>query len=377
MKKLITMMLMMASVFFFACSEDSEDKLSKDVAKTEITQVSTDLSAKLTEMTETEGMVAMGALMSMPDPFVSTTKSNEKFEVLNNIQKYLLPYNYVKKSSEKSAFDADPFDFDTYVGTYTYHNTPFPYWEIVPGGDKIVITFPSDTSHLDVNDAVLTLYNYDEILLDGDYLPTDIKADLYISETKVIDIDLTVVWFENGENIAEPTSLDAKVYLIPFEFTGNFVNTSTAASIDFAISYENAQFFSVGVGAAWENAGDSIPSNINGYLQIFEVKLQADVDLNNILKVITDFMGGTSDYATVDEALAAVNKEIDAYVTVDGTWAAEIEIALVPLGEDDFNLDIVFVYADGSSESAIPYFEDLSNELDVFFGELEEYYGNW
>jgi len=304
LKKLLAMMLMLASVFFIACSDDDDDKLSQEEAITEITQLSTDLADKLTEMTESEGMVAMEALMTLPYPF-ETTKSDKRSTALNNIQKYLLPYNYVKKSTEKLAFEAEPFNFDTYVGTYTYHNTPFPYWEIVPGGNKIEINFPSDTMNLDVNDVTLTIYNYDEVLIDYEYLPTDIDADLFISDIKIIDIDLTAAWNSDGEPTSldvsvylipfdidltaawnsdgEPTSLDVSVYLIPFEFIGTFDQTSTDASIDFAINYDGAQFFSAGVGATWANAGDSIPSNINGYLQFFEVKFQADIDIADII----------------------------------------------------------------------------------------------
>ncbi|MCK5170585.1 MAG: hypothetical protein KAQ75_11965 [Bacteroidales bacterium] len=370
LKKLLAMMLMLASVFFFACSDDEDEKLSKEETKTEITQLSTDLSDKLAEMTESDGMVAMEALMTMPDPFSGSTKSNERYTVINNIKEYLLPYNYVKKSTEKSAFEGDPFDFDTHVGTYTYHNTPFPYWEIVPGGDKIIIYFPSDTLKLDVNDATITIHNYDEVFIDGDYLPTDIDADLYISvsgsdDIKVIDIDLTAAWNSDGE----PTSLDVSVYLIPFEFTGDFSHTSTAASINFAILYDGAQFFSAGVGATWANAGDPIPSNVNGYLQFFEVKFQVNIDVVDLVAVIDDM----ENYDSEAEFLNAINNEIDAYVTVSGTWAADIELALD--AEDE--LDILFVYADGTSESAIPYFEDLVDELAEFFGELEDYYSEW
>ena len=374
MKKLIAMMLMLASVFFFACSDDDDDKLSKEETKTEITQLSTDLADKLGEMTESDGMVAMEALMTMPDPFSGSTKSNERYTVINNIKEYLLPYNYVKKDTEKSAFEGEPFDFDTHVGTYTYHNTPFPYWEIVPGGDKIIIYFPSDTMKLDVNDVTLTIYNYDEVEIDYEYLPTDIDADLYISvsgsdDIKVVDIDLTAVWFTSGEYIGEPTSLDVSVYLIPFEFTGDFSHTSTAASINFAINYDGAQFFSTGVGATWVNAGDSLPNNINGYIQFFEVKFQVNIDVDDLIIVISDM----DNYESEVEFLNAINAEIDAYVTVSGTWAADIELGMD--AEDE--LDILFVYADGTSESAIPYFEELEKDLSDFFGELEDYYDNW
>lgn len=80
MKKLLAMMLMLASVFFFACSDDEDEKLSKEETKTEITQLSTDLSAKLTEMQNADGMVAMKALMTLPNPFVS--KSNQMKNIL-------------------------------------------------------------------------------------------------------------------------------------------------------------------------------------------------------------------------------------------------------------------------------------------------------
>ncbi|MCD4834201.1 MAG: hypothetical protein K8R31_10435 [Bacteroidales bacterium] len=370
MKKLLAMMLMLASVFFFACSDDEDEKLSKEETKTEITQLSTDLADKLTEMEQSDGMVAMEALMNMPDPFASTSKSNDKYVVLNNIQKYLLPYNYVKKSTEKSVFEADHFDFDRWVGTYTWNNT-VEAWDPDYGtpSNKIIIIFPADSTDMDNNNATITIHNYDEIFIDYEYLPTDVDADLYISDIKVVDIDLTAVWFTSGEYTGEPTSLDVSVYLIPFEFTGDFSHTSTVASINFAINYDGAQFFSAGVGATWANAGDSLPNNINGYIQFFEVKFQVNIDVLDLITVINN----AESYGTGEELLNAINSEIDAYVTVSGTWAADIELGMD--AEDE--LDILFVYADGTSESAIPYFQELEEDLADFFGSLEDYYGDW
>lgn len=376
MKKLIAMMLMLASVFFIACEEDDEkEKLSKEEAIIEITQLSDDLSDKLDEMENAEGLVAMEALTTLVDPF-QNKKSDKKTAVLNNIQKYLLPQNYVKKSTKKAVNGTEPFNFDQWVGTYTWNNT-YGMWDIQHGvpTDKIIIIFPADTNNLDNNNATITIHNYDEVLIEDEYMPTDIDADLYISEIEIVNIDLTAVWFETGEYIGEPTSLDVSVYLIPFEFTGDFTHTNTEASIDFAINYNTETFFAAGVGATWANDGDSIPSNINGYLQLFHVKLQADVDLADIIEIVSNL----SEYSDQDEALEAINDEIDAYVTVNDTWAADIELDLVPSeveGEDD-EMDIVFVYADGTSESAIPYFEELADDLEVFFNDLEEYYGNW
>lgn len=374
MKKLITMMLMLASVLFFACSEDEEDKLSKEEAITEITQLGTDVSDKFTDMEESDGMVAMDALMSLDYPF-SDAKSNKETAVLKNIQKYLLPYNYVGENNLKSA-NEDDFNFNAWVGTYTWNNT-YGKWDITSNDpdDQIIINFPGDTSNMDNNNATLTISNYSEIAIDGDMYPETIDVELTLSEIKVIEIDFDAEWFETGEYMGEPTSLDVSVYLIPFEFTGSFTHTSTEANINVAILYDSAEFFTVGLGADWANEGDSIPSNINGYISFFNVKFQADVDLADI----ADLMLNTpDDITTQEELIEAINNEVDAYVSVDGTWAADIEITLLESTDEDGDMfDILFVYADGSSESAIPYFEELGEELEEFFGELEDYYDSW
>ena len=375
MKKLITMMLMLASVFFFACSEDEDDKLSKEEAKTEITQLGTDVSDKFTEMQESDGMVAMDALMYLDYPF-SDNKSNKESAVLKNIQKYLLPYNYVGENNLKSVSEGEMFDFDRWVGTYTWNNT-VGAWDPDYGtpDNQIIIIFPADTADMDNNNATLTISNYSEIEIDEDFYPESIDVELTVSEITVIDIDFDAEWFETGDYIGEPTSLDVSVYLIPFEFTGSFTHTSTEASVDVAILYDSAEFFTVGLGADWASEGDSIPSNINGYISFFNVKFQADVDLADIIDLM---LNTPDDITTQDELIEAVNNEIDAYVSVDGTWAADIEITLLESTDEDGEMfDILFVYADGTSESAIPYFEELGEELEEFFGELEEYYDSW
>jgi TRAP-type uncharacterized transport system substrate-binding protein len=79
-------------------------------------------------------------------------------------------------------------------------------------------------------------------------------------------------------------------------------------------------------------------------------------------------------YASVEEALNAINNEIDAYVTVDGVKAADIELAY---DEATQAIDVVFVYSDGSTESASSYFESFATDLETFFTNLEEHYSTW
>ena len=120
MKSLLLAMLMMTSVFFFACNKDDSTDLSPDQAKVELTNVGTDLSTYMTDMQETDGMIVMGTLMSMPDPFATAQKSNVKTDVISNINRFLLPKQPEKL---KSSTNIAGFDFSASVGTYTWNNT--------------------------------------------------------------------------------------------------------------------------------------------------------------------------------------------------------------------------------------------------------------
>gem|GEM_PF-831209 len=380
MKKLIAMMLMMASVLFFACDKDDDNnKLSPDEAKEEITQLTTDMSTYITQMEEAEGMVAFEKLLGLTeidDPFTSG-KSSSDISRFNKIKKYLTPDSYVE-STEKSALEDDRFDFELWVGTYEW-DAAHQMWvpDFGTPADKIIIKFPTEGSN--TNNAKLTIHNYvDTEIIEEDgiytyyyYQPTEVKADLYVNEIKLVDINLMAEWDTYGD----PKSIDASVYMIPFEFTVDFGMTTTAADVNVAIYYEDAKIFSAGAGATFQNSlEDELPININGYLQVLKVKFEIDVNVKAIEEM---FMGDATTMTDPEDFIAAINEEIDAVVLVDGVKAADIELAMSTTANSDMPFDIVFVYSDGSTESAIPYFEALGNDLGDFFYGLEEYYDSW
>lgn len=380
MKKLLTMMLMIASVFFLAC-EDETEQLSKEEAVTELNNLDNDMSGYMEEMMNSDGMEAMDILMSMPDPFTSS-KSSARTSVLPNIQKYLLPVNTVK---EKSLLEAEPFDFDTYVGTYTYHHTPFAYWEVETGGDKIIINFPTDETNMGTNDGVLTIHNYNEVMISyyddsyqtmvDDYYPTDILADIYVNDVKIVEIDLNATWETVGDMAGEPSSFDISVYLMPFEFTGAFDHTATAANIDFGINYKGESFFSAGVDATFENGDMDTPLTVGGYIQLLAVKVDADVDVKALEAIFEGLENQTSQYATMEELTKAINNEIDATVSVDGVKAADIEIQIDQTSEE--MVTIVLVFSDGTTEPAGQYFDGFTTDIEDFFYFLDGVYTDW
>ena len=382
MKKLFAMMLMIASVLFFACSDDEDETLSPEEAKAELEQVSTDMSTYMGEMENSDGMEALNALTDKPYPFTDL-KSTSYSSVLKDIQKYLLPANYLKTKSKEKGVAEDRFDFDLWVGTYTW-DADHQMWDPVFGDppDKIIVNFPTEGSTS--NNATLTINTYEDVEITDDYgswyQPTNIEADLTIDGIKVVDISMTASYNTSGDAAGEPTSIDASVYLIPFEFTVNFDHSSTSASVDVAIKYEDSQIFSAGLSAVFEtdNMEDS-PVNISGYIQMLKVKVNASIDAKDIEEIFESMEEEPLPYETLEELVAAINDEIDAYVSIDGVKAADIELAVNETTQDiDIeNIDIVFVYSDGSTESALPYFESFAADLETFFTGLEDYYSTW
>jgi len=376
MKKILTMMLMAASVLFFACSEDEEEMLTTDEAKTELDQVSTDMSTYMNEMESSDGMAALNALMAKPYPF-NDVKSTNYSSVLKDIQKYLLPANYLDlQSKEKSGAEVDRFNFDHWAGTYEWDATN-ENWDIVSNdpSDKIVINFPTE----DGKDATLTIHTYEDIeITDGVYTwyePTKIEADLYVNDIEVVDISMNADWITSGETAGEPTSMDVSVYLTPFEFTVDFSNSGNNASVGASIIFDNSQLFSTGLSAFFEEPDlDDTPLTINGYLQFLNVRFNVSINAKTIEEIFEDMEEEPYPYNTPEELVAALNKEFDANVTVDGVKAADIELAV---NENTQAIDIVFVYSDGSTESAQPYFSEFASSIGTFFTSLETYYSNW
>jgi hypothetical protein len=368
LKKLISMILLLAMVFVVACNKDDEE-LSPADAKAGLEALNTDMSFYLDEMQDAEGILAMEALMGLPvDPFGST-KSNVHSPVLLNMQKLLVPANYERT---KIALETGLFDFDGNVGTYTWNSTAQD-WDVAHGGTTIIINFPSEETGT-TNDATITIYSYDEVAITDeeytDYYPTELTADLTVNDIEYVNIDFAATWKTDGE----PESITVTVYLNPFTFGGSFNNLGTSANANFEIEYEETLIFAVGAGATFESSDwDNPPLNINGYIQLLNVKIQANANFKNIVAIIESVDNGTSDATDFEELFAQINAEFDAYVSVDGTKAADIVLVWDDTATDfDPENMIMFEFSDGSLEPAMPYFEDFATDLEEFFGFFEE-----
>jgi len=375
MKKLVAMMLMLVSVFFFACNDDDEkDPLSPEIAKTALNDLETQMSADLDEMMNAEGMKTIQILNSMDDPFYGK-KSNVKSSVLPNIEKYLIPF--INSNNKKSSYDVAEFNFSEWTGTYTWDNE-LGLWNPsdVPN-DRIILIFPSDSANMDDNDATLTIYSYQEEMFVDDalveyYQPTAISADLKVDNVLIVEISLTASWNADGE----PETLNIGVYLNPFTFSGGLIVGTTSGKVDFSIQFENTQIFSTGIDVTFTDATKEIVKKASGYVQYREVKVSASINFANIMTIFEQLENETSPYTTPEELINAINNEIDAKITKDGALVAKIELVLTTDQTSDFPVDIVLVFSDGSTEPAQPYFESFIANLEEFFDFLDSYFND-
>ncbi len=375
LKKLMAIILMLLSVFFFACNDDEEkDPLTPEDAKIALNDLGTQMAADMEEMMNADGMKTIQLLNSLNDPFApATVKSGTRTSVLPNIEKFLIPS--LKKDLQKSAIAVSRFVFEEWTGTYTWDNELGLWNPEDQPNDRIILKFPSDSANMDVNDATLTILNYQEEMFVDDemyeyYQPTAISADLKVNNVLIVEISFTASWTAEGE----PETLNTSVYLNPFTFSGGLIVGTTSGAADFAINYNSNKLLSTGIDATFTDATKEILKQISGYIQYKEVKVSASINVSNIMAIFQELETNPSAYATPEELINAINDEINAKITKDGALVAKIELVLATGMDPEFPVDIVLVFSDGTTEPAQPYFIEFASSIEGFLDYLEEYF---
>lgn len=363
MRNLLGFALIAILLVGLAACEEEENTLSPKESKQVLESFDSQIQSDFTEMENAEGMEAIATLQNMPDPFSTSKSTKEGSQIFTTLEENLL-LNH--QNELKSVKGSEPFEFDALVGTYEW-NIEYEMWDISHGdpADKIVIIFPSDETQT-TNDVTLTLHDYEEQeFSDGlstYYEPTLISADLYIGETKYVDIAMTASY--NAEAI--PIEMSASVMLIPFEFTVDFSETSTTTTIEQALYISDEKVMSVGAAVEFKTTDKIAAKEFDGFLQYRDVKVDGTVDIEGLENI--SFEGAESQQDIVD----AINNEMDIaiYQNSTGDKMADIEFALVGEGADQ-SMELVLVFADGSEELAEPYFENFITEIENFLSELE------
>ncbi|HKL07268.1 MAG TPA: hypothetical protein VJ896_00740 [Bacteroidales bacterium] len=364
MKKLLAMMLMLASVFFIACSEDDDEPLSPDEAKDQMTQMSQDMFVYMNEMEATEGMGAVFAfdsLVRINDPFIQKS-SSESNRMIENIQKFILPANYLNFKSDETKADGAALSFSE-VGTYTWNQSTQQWDYSSEPTDKLVFIYP-----LEEKQAQLTINDYQEVQIQDDYStwyqPTSIDVALNVNDTEVAYLSLTASWVESGEAAGEPKSISVSGGILPFTFTFNFnFSNYTATIYDTKVLNGNTQILKVEAAATFEsNNMIDEPVNLTGYLLVENVAINVrQIRIKEINQIIDNY---ETTPTTAENLENLMNSKISIDISIDGRFAADIifDVIQVEPGADpptpidilgDMGLygDFLMVYSDGTYDS--------------------------
>ncbi|MBI9067228.1 MAG: hypothetical protein JEZ09_08045 [Salinivirgaceae bacterium] len=329
------------------------------------------------------------------------------------------------------------FFYDELVGVYTW--TPYGnggHWDYVETGDEIKFLFPS-TEDGETNDASYTVkfVAYDGPYLDPmfeDNLPSEVSAELAIGTTVHMGYYLDLTYNSDGY----PTKIETNLMVGDFNMAVMAENANnTAFDVSYSFTHGSTILLKMELGADGDWTEGNIEDHITFYKEEYNNEtwewVEVEVDMydewdyaeGEVWKVVTD--GNTSfqamnikvtgqidaeelgdymdnndfDEQSEAEVQAAADK-INEYAALTLRFADTDEIVAmgeaypkykegyynyndvwVEYAEEDkyYDIDMRFVFADGSKIDLETYFEtgfnDLEDQIEAYIKELEETYG--
>ena len=350
---------------FNACNKDKKDEFTPEKAKEALNQASDII---LTYVEDVKTSKAFNAANSAGTLTSSYKKAKKQAGVLKqNFRKVAKVFkNTIHRKAKKQAWDGGkPFNMSDYAGTYEW-NADSMDWIYTPGepADKIVVKFPYDKSST-TNNAVFTLYKYTEQEFSDSwgtyYQPTSLSADLYVDENKEASVDLSITYDETGDM---PITLSVNMFMNPFTETLNYTLNGTTLSYSTSISKDGVNAFSSSADLVFASTDYEDVNSGKGFIQVANLKITANADMKNINDQTTDDMAA-------EEFVKLINENVQATIY---TYPEENKIGDLSLtGDNEENMDILITYSDGSSESAQPYFDKISQSLNELFDEMESW----
>lgn len=255
------------------------------------------------------------------------------------------------------------FIFKEHLGTYNW-NKNRQEWDHMPGGNKIVMNFPSD-SNSHVNDARLVIYNYEDVAiareeLEGhvhyDYLPTAITSDLHIKGIKYADLSFTASWNEDGI----PVSFNLNLYLKPFSYAINYSQSGNKVSANASITKDGEALPIIATGGTAEfmNAELEEVRRVDGFAQYRVIKMNAKVDAHGL------------DQATNGESATAQQLNMYTDITIYNALT-NMKMGDVVFEEGEGEVVAMIHFTDGSKEKASVFLEPIFEEIEnLIEGEL-------
>jgi len=259
--------------------------------------------------------------------------------------------------------DNNKFDFYANTGTYTWSQTNQD-WTKTNNSNKIIIRFPA-TEWNQSNDAVFTFHTYTDVSVfyDGEniFAPKSVSADLYVSGTKVFDINGTYS-YDVGNSTPIPININTTLTFNPFTIsvTGNRIS-SKVFEADISIS---------------DNSGCSTTLHADIILTHDDYENLEETDIVEINTIFIHQNMKIKGY--MDGSLLGYddpsNTQINAMTDVDVYYSnSKIGELILQLSSNDDN-KVYIVYNNGSSEDVETYYDPFITNIEQI---LFPFLGDW
>lgn len=186
--------------------------------------------------------------------------------------------------------DGDDFNPMDYPGVFSW-NADSSQWEHDSTGiTYVVFEFPTKTSA--TNNAALTITSFemDSFLVVDDSsgeskyedMPTNVVIKLEVNSVKLVDINFQATWEVSGDDV-QPVSVDASVFVKPFDLSIDFDKGETNVSLD--MDFKKGALTLLGADITMSFAGEvfeSAPQVITADVDFFKISLDVDADFTTL-----------------------------------------------------------------------------------------------
>ncbi|MEQ8476190.1 MAG: hypothetical protein RIB54_08105 [Fulvivirga sp.] len=360
MKRISIYLLAVMTLVATGCGDDDESgtsQLGVNQAKESMNDFSEDLASDIIDITQAEGLDAIGDLFSLTelsDPFGGRLavegKSKWFKEKAIAFKSIFIPKHLKNGKSEDAGFD-----FQENVGVYNWNFDEEIFEKTSSSGQIIVINFPTEGSI--TNNAQLRITAYEDELFEDEFeeyaMPTTLAVDLAIANVKLVEINFSADY--NNEGV--PTEGAVSIFLKPYTFTVAFDDSNaTSTSGSFSLKSESETLINSSATIVFlSNEKDEVKT-LEGMVTYRTMKLEGDIDVEGIESA------GEVDYNDfITLALFDNNAKVG-----DIVFVTEII--------DEEEDDIPYIqYADGSKQRLEDVFDEAIDELEEFETEIEDW----
>jgi hypothetical protein len=351
MKKLISLFMIAALVLAVSCKKDEQKVLAAADAKTALDNGTSSITSDLEGMTSTQGYQAISNVNNVGTPFGNPMKST--IAVLKS-----------KNLKSLTTVASQDFNFDNAKGEWEYVAATDTVQKVAGSNvtDKLILHFPSDSTKMSDNDAILTVLDYAQqsftettgtppyTYTTTTILPTKITANVTVKGTLVIDVVFSASYTTNKR----PSSISATISIVPYSFHAGFTESGTKQTADAWVKKDSKTIAAVGATLTYPTAALDKPDYFDGYVQIEDLKLSGNANI----KALSD---------TTKPKPVAADFNANAHLAIlrvsDGAKIGDVKAFDGVDKHGDPEITPFIVYSDGNKDSAAVYLRKIQNQL--------------